>query len=172
VNQSIPFQMKAKTKSSVYLSTLLPWGQFLSDWQLKRVSPQYVSSWAMWGVVHVGENITGACVKHFYECLFFLVHGPVGLCLSFKLLHKHKCTHAGRIRALSPKVSNRGKQAAAALIKPYVSGLKRVFSSIICLSSMSFHHFCRSEFCCTGDDLPSRINVRIAACGQAVHTWE
>ena len=65
-----------------------------------------------------------------------------------------KCAQVGWMRALSPKVCDRGKQAAAALIKPHVSGLKRVFSSIICLFSMSLHNFCRSEFCCTGDHLP------------------
>ena len=34
-------------------------------------------------------NITGACVEHFYQGFLFLVCGLVGLCLSFKLLHKH-----------------------------------------------------------------------------------
>ena len=94
---------------------------------------------------------------HFYECFIFSL--MVLLAFAFLLscctntvcstssTGMEKCAQAGQMRALSPKVSGRGKQAAAAHIKPYVSGLKQVFSSTICLSSMSFHNFCRSEFC-------------------------
>ncbi len=55
----------------------------------------------------------------------------------------------------SPKVFDPGKQAAAALINPYVSALKWVFSSMICLSGVSFYIFFRSELSFTGDVLPT-----------------
>ena len=45
-----------------------------------------------------------------------------------------KCAQAGLMRALSPNVSDHGKQAAAALIKPYVSGLERSSACPVCHS--------------------------------------
>lgn len=40
--QSVPFQRRPGAKSSVCsVSSLMPWCQFLSDWQLKRVFQQY-----------------------------------------------------------------------------------------------------------------------------------
>lgn len=46
---------------------------------------------------------------------------------------------------MSPKVSDRVQQAATALIKQYVSGLKQVLSSIISLFGTTFDRFCRLD---------------------------
>lgn len=165
MNPSIPFQMKVGTKSSAYLSTLLV-PVFIRLTAEKSLSTVHVvmgnvrrasRRLSMLGKISRRHASSTSMSVSFFLCVVLLAFAFLLSCCTNTVCSAaswgmEKC--AGRMRALSPKVSDRGKQAEAVLIKPYVSGLKRVFSAIICLSSMSFQKFCRSEFCCTGDDLP------------------
>ena len=95
----------------------------------------------------LGKISRGHALSTSTSVYFLLV---VGLCLSFKLLHKHsvfcvfhrngKVCVGGPDESLVTKGVRLWQAGSSGSHMPYVSGLKQMFSSIICLSSMSFHN--------------------------------
>lgn len=150
----ILIQIKSGTKSAVHLYLLLPWHVNLSNWH-PRISPEkpaYHHGQCKVGpqdTVHDGKISQGHAFCSstgiwFYLSFVFLVSFCTNTACSASSRWNRICRQA-RGRTLSPKVSDRVHQAATALIKQYVSGLKRVLSSIISLSGMTFDKFCRLD---------------------------